>query len=193
MTEFLNELLIIFFDWFELIIILVIGFILVYFIAKPPSLNLSRNPIYFLGLTSIDYNSILEFKINYNRYPAINLSEGVKKVAEYAELFGFDASQSTKISEHFRYCFERVKAVYEKRKKANEGYDLNKWPSKKMENDICDILDYDCTTHLFRFLLLILRTFQVSDDKGGIYSSDLEACYAQIMSIRPVDIDVRAS
>lgn len=160
MTEFFNELIIFFFDWFELIFILVIGFLLLQFLGTTSSTSVAKkSPREFLGYTAREIKEENVLKHTGNKAaleklkklkPAISLSEGVKKVEEYAKHCGYDQSESTKISIHFRNCFEKVKAYYEQEKIKREGKRSSTLTRMIIEK--CDILNFDCREQLLRFL-----------------------------------------
>lgn len=181
MTEFFNELLIIFFDWFELIFALIVGLILLQFLGISSSTSvIKKSPREFLGYTSREikkedayrhtgYKAGLE-KLQKLK-PAISLSEGVKKVEEYAKHCGYDQLESTKISTHFKNCFEQVKAVYEEEKIKLEGG--RSTLLARTINEQCDILAYDCRKQLLRFM----------------YRIKLEKSFTDVIHIQNVDID----
>ena len=181
MTEFLNELLIIFFDWFELIFALIVGLILLQFLGISSSTSATKkSPREFLGYTSREIKEEDTYRHSGNKVeleklkkskPAISLSEGVKKVEEYAKHCGYDQLESTKISTHFRNCFEQVKAVYEEEKIKREGKRSTLFA--RMINEQCDILAYDCRKQLLRFMHYIRHKKSFTD----------------IMYIQYVDID----
>ena len=181
MTEFFNELLIIFFDWFELIFALIVGLILLQFLGISSSTTAAKkNPREFLGYTSIEIKK--EDAMRHTGYkagleklqklkPAISLSEGVKKVEEYAKHCGYGQLESTKISTHFKNCFEQVKAVYEEEKIKREGG--RSTLLARTINEQCDILAYDCRKQLLRFMHYIR----------------LEKSFTDVIHIQNVDID----
>ena len=181
MTEFLNELLIIFFDWFELIFALIVGLILLQFLGISSSTSATKkSPREFLGYTSREIKE--EDSYRHTGYkagleklqklkPAISLSEGVKKVEEYANHCGYDQLESKKISTHFKNCFEQVKAVYEEEKiKRERGRSTL---LARTINEQCDILAYDCRKQLLRFM----------------YYIKLEKSFTDVIHIQNVDID----
>lgn len=190
MTEFFNELLIIFFDWFELIFALIVGLILLQFlgmsssttaIKKTPRQSFrKKSPREFLGYTSREISQESNFRHigakdllekYYKSKPAISLSEGVKKVEEYAKHCGYDQLESTKISTHFRNCFEQVKAVHEEEKIKREG--KRSTPFTKTINDRCDVLARDCRTQLLSFM----------------HHIKLKKSFNDVIQIQDVDID----
>ena len=191
MTEFFNELLIIFFDWFELIFALIVGLILLQFlgifssttaIKKTPSRGSfgKKSPREFLGYTFREIKK--EDSYRHSGYkagleklqklkPAISLSEGVEKVEEYAKHCGYDQLESTKISTHFKNCFEQVKAVYEEEKIKREG--RRSTLLTRTIDEQCDILAYDCRKQLLRFMHYIR----------------LKKSFTDVIHIQNVDID----
>ena len=190
MTEFFNELLIIFFDWFELIIAFIVGLILLQFlgmsssttaIKKTPRQSFGKkSPREFLGYTSREIIQESNFRHigakdllekYYKSKPAISLSEGVKKVEEYAKHCGYDQLESTKISTHFKNCVEQVKAVYEEEKIKREG--RRSTLLTRTIDEQCDILAYDCRKQLLRFMHYIR----------------LEKSFTDVIHIQNVDID----
>ena len=167
-------------EFIVLVIVLILLQCIHYYLQNE---KIKKNPRKFLGYTSIEIKkeNILGHTGNaagwenagWEKLPAINLTEGVKKVEEYAKHCGYDQSESTKISEHFRNCFEEVKAAYEKEKSKREERPSNQTTRKIIEKS--NILCIDCREQLLKFMHYIFIQKKYS--------------FTDIINLRPEDID----